>query len=324
MTFKELDEHAGYLSDHQKLAAYEQALTLALARGGMSVLDLGAGTGILGLLAARAGARVVYAVDRGSVIGAASEVAAATPCAERIVHIRARSTDVVLPERVDVAVCDQIGGFVYDAGVLEYFADVRRRLLTTDGTLVPCRFRLYVAPAECGRVREQIDVWGSRPAGFDFSAFRDLAVNTEHRVDGEDVRRLGPPVLIAEFASDHVEPIKGGGPSEIAVSGRCDGLVGWFEAEMGGGVVLTNEPGCPTRVKRWCNLYPIVGGVPVNPGDTVTCSVDVRPLIPSMTWTFGLSGPGRPDHRERHSTLLGQFLSAEDLARTRNNTGEVT
>ena len=66
MSRAEITEHAGYVRDRVKLRAYERALS-QLVGPTSSVLDLGAGTGILGLLAARAGARVVYAVDRGSV-----------------------------------------------------------------------------------------------------------------------------------------------------------------------------------------------------------------------------------------------------------------
>ena len=61
MTSGELREHAGYLGDGVKIAAYEVALA-SLAPGRV-VLDLGSGSGILGLLAARAGAKHVYAVD---------------------------------------------------------------------------------------------------------------------------------------------------------------------------------------------------------------------------------------------------------------------
>ena len=75
MSDSELKEHAGYLADTHKLAAYEQALRVLLADRRGVVLDLGAGSGILGLLAARAGAGRVYTVDSGPIIGPAAEVA---------------------------------------------------------------------------------------------------------------------------------------------------------------------------------------------------------------------------------------------------------
>lgn len=318
MTYSELKEHAGYLADQQKLSAYERALQSLLASGDEVVLDLGAGSGILGLLAARAGARCVYAVDSGPIIGPAAEVVAAAGLNGVIRHVRGRSTEVELPEPVDIAVCDQIGGFVYDAGVLEYFADARRRHLGPEGVLVPARFELHLAPVQCDRVREQLDLWSSSPVGFDFSSFAGLATNTEHRVDAEDVRVLGPGVRVATIDADHTAPVKGEGAATVETAGRCDGLVGWFVAELGGGATLTNRPDAPERMRRWCNVYPIDAGVTVQVGDRVELTVDVRPLLHAVTWTVKLTADRDETvlASERHSTLLGQFLAKEDLARS--------
>lgn len=315
MSGSELAEHAGYLGDAAKLGAYDRALSVLLGSGGRSVLDLGSGTGILGLLAARAGARLVYAVDSGSVIGPAAEVAARSPYANRIVHLRGRSTEIYLPEQVDVAVCDQIGGFVHDAGVLEAFADVRRRLLAPGGELVPSYFRLFLAPAECEVIRDQIELWGSSPAGIDFSSFRESAVNSEHTVEGDEARLLAAGVQIAEIAADHTSPIIGSGTAVVVEDGRCDGLVGWFEADMGGGATLTNRPGDPGRMRRWCTFYPLSSGVDVGKGDTVKFRVDVRPLLHAVTWQVTITVAGEPGANLRHSTLLGRFLTHDDLVR---------
>jgi protein arginine N-methyltransferase 1 len=308
-------EHSGYLADERKLEAYENALTHLLAGQSKSVLDLGAGSGILGLLAARAGARRVYAVDSGSIIGPAAEVAEASGFGDTIVHLRGSSTEIDLPERVDVAVCDQIGGFVHDAGVLEYFADVRGRLLVDGGTLVPAAFELVVAPACCDPLREQLDTWSARVRGFDFSVFAEAAVNTEHRIGGDDVVPLAPGAVLAEIAADHVAAIEGTARVEIESPGECDGIVGWFRADLGGGVSLTNEPGSPTRMDRWCNVYPITERVSLQPGDVVVCEVDLRPLLHAVTWRVTVARQGSELVDERHSTLLGTFLSAEDLRR---------
>lgn len=320
MTAPELGEHAGYLADAVKLAAYEQAFDSLLPGRGKVVLDLGAGTGILGLLAARNGARRVYAVDSGPIIGPAAEVAAASTVADRIVHIRGRSTEVHLPERADVAVCDQIGGFVYDAGVLAFFADARARLLAADATLIPARFRMFLAPAECSRVREQIDLWSGSPAGFDFSAFAELAVNTEYRVDADEVRLLAEGVEVADIAADHIATINGTGGATFHSTGRCDGLVGFFEADMGGGATLTNHPAAPNRMRRWCNFYPISKGLQVEAGYTAGIRVDVRPALGAVTWTTTVTDASNSQLlNERHSTLLGKFLSHDDFLRAGGN-----
>lgn len=311
MTAPELREHAGYVGDKIKIEAYRSALA-ALAPGQV-VLDLGTGSGLLGLLAAQAGATHVYAVDSGAILGVVREVVTANATTS-IDLIRGASTKIDLPQRASLAVCDQIGGLVYDAGVLHYFADARKRLLTDDAVLIPSNFRLFVAPATCQSVRDQIALWRSGPAGFDFSAFATAAVNTEHRISGGACAVLGTPVCVGAVEADHIDPILGEGVSTIAEQGQFDGIVGWFEADMGGGAMLTNEPGSPQRFHRWCNFYPIDEAVVLDAGDRVHVSVDIRPLSYIATWKITITKASGPKLRmERHSTLLGQFMDTEEL-----------
>src|SRR5207247_3970215 len=101
------------------------------------VLDLGAGTVIRGLMACRDGAKRVYAVDEGPIVGLAHEIAAANGFQDRITHVKGLSTRVELPERVDVVLADQIGRFGFESGILEYFGDARARFLKSAGVMVP-------------------------------------------------------------------------------------------------------------------------------------------------------------------------------------------
>jgi protein arginine N-methyltransferase 1 len=172
-----LDEHREYLSDRARIAAYTAAIAEVVNVGDV-VLDLGAGTGILGLLACRAGAHRVYAVDAGNMIEVAREVCCANGYDDRVTFVKKLSLDTELPERVDVIVADQIGRFGFDAGILEYFADARRRFLKPGGRLIPKRIRMWVAPVEAPAQRDQVEFWLSRPAGFDFAPVRRYAANS--------------------------------------------------------------------------------------------------------------------------------------------------
>ena len=111
-----VDEHRQYLADPHRLAAFERAIT-ATVKPGDVVIDLGAGTGILGLFACRAGAARVYAIDDGSIIGLARELCRANGYSDRVVFVKGLSSRIALPEKADVAVSDQIGRFGFEAGV---------------------------------------------------------------------------------------------------------------------------------------------------------------------------------------------------------------
>src|SRR4029453_11588483 len=102
-----------YLEDDMRLTAFAQAIS-STVRPGDVVVDLGCGTGILGLLACRAGAARVYAIDAGGMAEIARVIAAANGLADRIAIINGHSQQVSLPERADVVLCDQIGHFGFE------------------------------------------------------------------------------------------------------------------------------------------------------------------------------------------------------------------
>ena len=62
-----IDEHRQYLVDSNRLNAFEAAVASVIKPGDV-VLDLASGTGIMGLLACRAGARRVYSIEMGGMI----------------------------------------------------------------------------------------------------------------------------------------------------------------------------------------------------------------------------------------------------------------
>ncbi|HVB38869.1 MAG TPA: 50S ribosomal protein L11 methyltransferase, partial [Vicinamibacterales bacterium] len=163
-----VDEHREYLADEVRLAALDAAIG-ATVRPGDVVLDLGAGTGILGLMAARAGARHVYGLECGIIVGLARDVARANGFGDRFTFIQELSTRAELPEPVDVIVTDSMGRFGFEAGLLEYLADARRRFLKPGGRTVPVGVDLWAAPVAHAPQWARVAFWESRPAGFDFS-----------------------------------------------------------------------------------------------------------------------------------------------------------
>src|SRR5207249_237821 len=116
-----LYEHRCYLADEARVSAFRQAIA-QVVRPGDVVLDLGAGTGILGLLACRAGARQVYSIEQGGIIELARRLYEVNGFQDRVIFIKGLSTNVDLPEKVDVIFADQIG-FGPEFGLVDYFSD---------------------------------------------------------------------------------------------------------------------------------------------------------------------------------------------------------
>lgn len=311
---REIDEHRLYLSDRQRLEAFKRALD-ATIRPGDVVLDLGAGTGILGLLACQAGAGRVYAVDEGPIIELARSIAAASPFADRVRHVRGLSTWVTLPEPVDVVVTDQVGHFGFEAGAFEYLPDAARRLLKPGGRTIPDIMSLWVAPVEHPEARAWVDFWKMPVMGLDVSAVSAGAESSGYPVFArtDDLLASGACAITAPLSTYDGAPLTGRATMEIRRSGHLHGLLGWFSARLADGVVMTNAPSAPDRINRRQVFLPVDPTV-VASGDTLTCQLRVLPRSSIVDWQVTVRDPSGHVRREtRRSTFAGLLVSAEDL-----------
>jgi ribosomal protein L11 methyltransferase PrmA len=309
----ELDAHRRFIGDHPRVDALARAIA-RVVRPGDVVIDLASGTGILGLLACRAGAARVYSIETGGIIGLARELARANGVEDRMQFVLAHSSHAELPERADVLVSDQIGQFGFEAGLIETVADVRTRLLKSDARIIPRRVTLCVAPVESPELRGGLAFWANRPVGFDFAPARTTAVNSGHRIRLQAEHLLGPAASGAVIDTRTVAdtPFDCDATLTAFRDGILDGIGGWFVADLADGVRTTNAPGDAERIDRRNVLFPIDQPVPLSAGDTVTVSMRIRPGDLLVRWTVEVPG-GR---RFSHSTLGGMFILHEDLQRT--------
>jgi Ribosomal protein L11 methyltransferase (PrmA) len=121
-------EHARMLHDDRRTSDYIAALRQAV-RPGDIVLDIGTGSGVLAIAAARAGARHVYAVEASDIADVAERVFAANGVQGRVTLIRGWSREIELPEPADLLVAEVIGNEPLEEEILETTLDARRRLL---------------------------------------------------------------------------------------------------------------------------------------------------------------------------------------------------
>lgn len=316
-----VDEHRQYLADDARIAAFRRAIG-EMVKPGDTVLDLGAGTGILGLLACQRGASRVYCVEETGMIGLAREICRANGFQDRVVFLKELSAHVILPERVDVVVADQIGRFGFDAGIVEYFRDARARLLKPGGALIPSRIDLWVAPVECPSLREQVEFWTHRPAGFDFGPAHDRAINTGYPIKFRPDHLLGEPALLCSVDPSLAPASWSGLEADVTVAkaGTLHGVGGWFSAQLSPSVIMSNSPLAHSPINRQNVFFPINDPVKVESGDRVTIRMTIIPTEAVVRWrveVWGASDDGllKKAHAD-HSTFQGMLLCVEDLQRT--------
>ena len=138
-------EHARMLHDDRRTSDYIAALREAM-RPEDIVLDIGTGSGVLAIAAARAGARHVYAVEASDIADVAERVFAANGVEDRVTLIRGWSRDIELPERADLLVAEVIGNEPFEEEILETTLDARRRLLKPGARLIPHTLELVARP----------------------------------------------------------------------------------------------------------------------------------------------------------------------------------
>merc|ERR1712137_1513812 len=109
------------------------------------VLDVGCGTGILSMFAAKAGAKQVYGVDMSGIIEQAKIITAKNGFADKVTLIRGKIEEIVLPvPKVDIIISEWMGYCLFYESMLDSVLYARDKWLAPDGLMFPDRATLYV------------------------------------------------------------------------------------------------------------------------------------------------------------------------------------
>jgi protein arginine N-methyltransferase 1 len=325
------------VTDRVRLDAYARALERAV-RPESVVLDIGAGTGILSLLACKFGARRVYAIEPSSLAQLIITAARDNGYEDRIVLLQQRSTEVQLPERADVIVSDLRGVLPAYHSHFTDIADARTRLLAPGGQLIPQIDTLFAAVVAAPVFFEASRLaWQSEPYGLTLRSALPLVDNLwkKHNAAAEDVLSQPVPWARLDYTTLGDSRVRGSGTCTIATDATAHGLLAWFDTQLIDGVGFSNRPGAPKTIYgqgffRWPRA------VALQAGDTVTFELRADPVASDYVWTWSteIRGKQAPDvvvHRFRQSTFLGNPIapetfrkSAATFAPTLSEVGEIT
>src|SRR5262245_10470270 len=273
MASEELQFHAFCLTDTgTRLDRYARAIARTVRQGDV-VADVGAGTGILSFLACASGASRVYAIEAGEAIGYGELLASTTGFRDRVRFLNASSSQLSLPERVDVVVADIHDTFGLQSNGLATLLDARDRWLKPEGTLIPARLQLMVAPVDARDVYQKaIDVWQQHIQGVDVSPLRRLAVNQRHAARFQPEHFLGPPSPIGEVALTTTRELSVGGTTRVTAnrSGAMHGLCGCFVTTLCEDIEIGNVPGASETTNFAQAFFPIEKPHAIREGDAIS------------------------------------------------------
>ncbi len=303
-----LNYHKILLADKIRLQKYRQAILRTVKKGDV-VLDLGCGTAILSLLAIRAGASRVYAIEEGEILEIAQAILKKNGLENRIKFIPRNSLRSSLTEKVDVIVSELFGHLGLEENIISYTADARDKFLKKNGTLIPGRLEIQMAPLSHPQLYQEINFWKKPISGFDFSSARDWAVNNRYFCKIQNSNLLSPPRLLFEIDlyRQTESLLKKTLMFKMKRSAPLHGFAAWFRTALAPGIVLSNSPHSPAT--HWSqNFFPLQKPVLLQKGQSVFIEFTNIPFQKGSIWNWIVFGKDDRHNafRFEHSTFRGR------------------
>ncbi len=245
--FPHLLQHQPLLEDEERVRAFAAAIGTAV-RPGDVVLEVGSGTGVLAVLAARAGARRVYAVERTGLAEVAAAVARENGVGSKVRAIEGDTLAIRLPERADLLITETIGHLGLEEGLGAIVRDARRRHLQPGARVLPCRLRLLVAPLALPAFsREVLAPWRRLSGAAGQGAAQ--ACRRIYKIRWHEGDCLAPPAVIwdIDFGAGTGPPPRGAVAFRDLREGLLAGFGASFEAELAPGHLLSSRQGTTWR-----------------------------------------------------------------------------
>lgn len=271
-----IEYHRSLIADAGRIAAFERALANVIRKGETVVADIGTGSGVLAMIAAKLGARKVIAYEFAE-IGALAERLIKLNKLRNIELVPMRSTEIIEPERVDVVVTETLGNYALEEFLVETMNDAMGRHLKPGGVLIPERLEQMVAPVIASRCRDELVAWEQIGRGLDFGPASAMSLNNAY------VRTFPPTELLdggrravtwdrLDFRIRNRFARKGTAEWRITAPVAVHGLAVWWSAELVPGVILSTSPlAAPTH---WEQLFlPALEPIALKAGETLIASV---------------------------------------------------
>ena len=303
-----LRAHETLLSDGNRNRSFYRALKRTVTKTS-SVLDIGSGTGVWAVAAAKLGARRVVAVEEEPLlIGLIKQIARDNGVASKVEVVQGDSRQIQFGKEFDIVISETIGHLVFDEPIVPIMIDARQRFLKPGGILIPAAVALVAAGAHL-KSRHQ-----TLPASvpIDQSGFQSLSLNSPMALQNRAQLRIrtDPQKLIAVDLMQIKAP-----PDLDNLAARWQNLDArkincfavWAEATL--------APRVNVIARHTTSWLPMV--YRVKPFSGKRGDIEFRLSLSSKTnyWTATLTSDGA----EEVQSFSPAFAAAELLARTRTD-----
>lgn len=258
--YARFEQQRWMVADKPRTDAFAKAIK-EIVRPGDVVIDLGAGSGLLSILAAQAGAKKVIAIERSNMARHAKALIKANGFENIIEVFHGNAEDLALTEKADVLISEWLGHLAYVEGMFPAVVAVRDRFLKPNGKMIPDSVDLLLAPIEDLELYHDYGpgFWLQKIHNIDFSGFAKKELDRGHT----NQLKINPKFLISKGQVFHkldankaIEKDQWGSKSldyQIERNCKLTGFVGWFTLGLSPETTLDTAPDAPTT--HWVQTY---------------------------------------------------------------------
>jgi protein arginine N-methyltransferase 1 len=277
------------------------------------VLDVGAGTCVLAIFAAQAGAKEVFAVEATDMAKRAKRIVEANGLSDKIRVIQGTVESITLPYKVDIIVSEWMGYLLLRESMLDSVLFARDRWLKPGGSLYPSHTTLFLAPTtgvkafmqKGEQVSQEEQHWATFESdmtecyGIKFDCMKEEFLEEQQKyhlqmgtfVNLTQKQMLGPNKALFELdllkvqVADLITPTE---PDKCTLrvvrDGAIDGFCGYFDAYFRGSpenpteqeVTLTTAPTTGQGTHWGQQAFGFYPPLNARRGDALECSVLIR------------------------------------------------
>jgi len=249
--------HVPMMNEQVRNKAYHDGLQ-ATVKPGQTVLEIGTGSGLLAMMAAKLGAAKVTTCEAVPLVAqTAQQIVARNGYQQQVTVIAKPSHELQVgadvPDRADLLVHEIFSSELLGENVLGAIEDAKARLLKPGATVMPAAASLMIALVGGDALGRNVHVADS--FGFDLGAFN--AIQPRKRpLYREDLA----PELLSEAAEafrfdfagrSSFPPEKKRIRLKATAPGTCYGVLQWIRIELAPGVVFENHPSVRSDVSNW-------------------------------------------------------------------------
>jgi predicted RNA methylase len=255
---------ASLLSHRSRLEKFRRAIQEVVAADDY-VVDIGTGTGVLALMAAKAGARKVTAIDvNGKSLEYAMRAAALNGLDRSVEFRMCHFKDYLPEEKADVVICEMLSSMMLVEQQIPAAAHATQRILKSGGSMIPSSVTVFAVPVECASAWDRFTLEDLRfplmPQTVDKGQTRDLS-NLKTIADFDLLSVTESTKVDCSLSFDALE------------KGTMHGLLGMFEATLVPDMKLHMEDG-------WRNLFiPLETPLAVSEGDQINLKLAYEPGV---------------------------------------------